>query len=46
MKKGTVGSIGDGVVFLAKHLTAKKEQGQREMTAMSTKDVLVKIACV
>ena len=46
MKKGIVGSIGDGVVLLAKDLTAKKQQGQREMTTISTKDVLVKIACV
>ena len=27
MKKGTAGSIGDGVVFLAKHLTGKKARG-------------------
>ena len=41
MKKGTAGSIGDGVVILAKHLPAQKQKEQREMTAISTKDVLV-----
>ena len=41
MKKGAAGSIEDGVVFLAKHLTGKKQKEQREMTTISTKDVLV-----
>ena len=41
MKKGTAGSIGDGVVFLAKHLTGQKQKEQREMTAISTRDVMV-----
>ena len=43
MKKGTAGSIRDGVVFLAKHLTGQKQKQkeQRDMTAISTKDLLV-----
>ena len=30
MKKCTAGSIGDGVVFLAKHLNGKKQKEQRD----------------
>ena len=41
MKKGTAGSIGDGVVILEKLLSGQKQKEQREMTAISTKDVLV-----
>ena len=46
MKKCTAGSIGDGVVFLAQHLTGKKQKKQRKMTTISTKDVLVSTARV